>query len=197
MKACIVFAQEGKESFCHAILNRVTQTLQKQNIAYDVRDLYQMKFQPVFQAADMQKVSNGTASADVMTEQELISEADLLVMIYPVWWWSAPAILKGYIDRVFTNGFAFRYEAHGPVGLLKNKQAIVITTTRESEPEMKKTGFDDVVKKQIVDGSLSMIGYDVTYRNFAAVPYVDDAARQGMLAEVEGIVTAIHQPVGV
>ncbi|TGU70939.1 flavodoxin family protein, partial [Mesorhizobium sp. M00.F.Ca.ET.186.01.1.1] len=85
----------------------------------------------------------------------------------------------------------------GPVGLLKNKQAIVITTTRESEPEMKKTGFDDVVKKQIVDGSLSMIGYDVTYRNFAAVPYVDDAARQGMLAEVEGIVTAIHQPVGV
>ncbi|EJL41168.1 NAD(P)H dehydrogenase [Brevibacillus agri] len=197
MKACIVFAHEGKESFCHAILDRVTRSLQQQQIDFEVRDLYQMKFQPVFDAADMQKVANGSASQDVATEQELISDADLLVMIYPVWWWSPPAILKGYIDRVFTNNFAFRYDANGPVGLLSNKQAIVFTTTRESEAEMQTSGFDAVVKKQIVDGTLAMIGYDVTYRNFAAVPYVDNAAREQMLAEVEKIAASARQPLGV
>lgn len=197
MKACIVFAHEGKESFCHAILDRVTRSLQKQQIACEVRDLYQMKFQPVFDAADMQNVSSGSASRDILTEQQLISEADLLVMIYPVWWWSTPAILKGYIDRVFTNNFAFRYESGGPVGLLQNKQAIVLTTTRESEAEMKKSGLDDVVKKQIVDGTLAMIGYDVTYRNFAAVPYVENAAREQMLAEVEKIAGGVRKPLGV
>ncbi|MGN7468653.1 NAD(P)H-dependent oxidoreductase [Brevibacillus sp. SAFN-007a] len=197
MKACIVFAHEGKESFCHAILERVTRSLQKQHVDFTVRDLYQMKFQPVFDAADMQNVSNGSASQDVATEQELISEADLLVMIYPVWWWSAPAILKGYIDRVFTNNFAFRYDSDGPVGLLANKQAIVLTTTRESEADMKASGLGDVVKKQIVDGTLAMIGYDVTYRHFAAVPYVDSADREQMLAEVEKIAASVHQPLGV
>ncbi|MFP3392604.1 NAD(P)H-dependent oxidoreductase [Brevibacillus sp. SIMBA_040] len=197
MKACIVFAQEGTESFCHGILSRVTQALDKQQITYEVRNLYQMNFQPVFNADDMQRIEQGTVSADIASEQTIITDADLLVMIYPVWWWSAPAILKGYIDRVFTNGFAFRYEADGPVGLLTNKQALVITTTRESAETMSATGLDSVVSKQIVDGTLQMIGYDVTYQNFAAVPYVDDAARENMLTQVDRLVSTLRQPVGV
>ncbi|WP_312117144.1 NAD(P)H-dependent oxidoreductase [Brevibacillus reuszeri] len=197
MKACIVFAQEGTDSFCHAILSRVKQSLDKQRISYELRDLYQMQFQPVFTSEDMHRVEQGTMSEDIASEQTIITDADLLVMIYPVWWWSAPAILKGYIDRIFTNGFAFRYAENGPVGLLQNKQAIVITTTRESAETMSANGYDTVVKKQIVDGTLQMIGYDVTYQNFAAVPYVEDAARQDMLHEVEKIMSSIRQPVGV
>lgn len=197
MKACIVFAQEGTDSFCHAILSRVKQSLEKQQISYELRDLYQMNFQPVYTAEDMRRTSQGTSSADIQSEQTIITDADLLIMIYPVWWWSTPAILKGYIDRVFTDGFAFRYGAEGPVGLLTNKQALVFTTTRESEEKMAATGLDSVVEKQIVDGTLQMIGYATTYQNFAAVPYVEDAARQDMLHQVEAIVTSIRQPVGV
>ncbi|MGG1660374.1 NAD(P)H-dependent oxidoreductase [Brevibacillus sp. NRS-1366] len=197
MKACIVFAQEGKDSFCHVILSRVTQSLEKEQITYELRDLYQMNFQPVFTAEDMQRVEQGTSSDDIQSEQTIITDADLLVMIYPVWWWSAPAILKGYIDRVFTNGFAFRYGSDGPVGQLTNKQAIVFTTTRESAERMAATGLDSVIKKQIVDGTLQFMGFDVTYQNFAAVPYVDDAARRNMLSQVETIIAGIRQPIGV
>jgi NAD(P)H dehydrogenase (quinone) len=197
MKACIVFAHEGERSFNHEILNRVTTACDKIGIDYKVRDLYRMKFKAVFDAEDMRLVEQKQISADLEEEQELLTEADLLVMIYPVWWWAPPAILKGYIDRVFTDGFAFHYEADGPKGLLTGKQAIVLTTTRESEQEMRAKGLDQVVKKQIADGTLSFMGYDVTYRNFAAVPYVNDSAREQMLNEVESLITNLRQPLGV
>lgn len=197
MKACIVFAHEGSDSFCHEILGRVTQSLKKLDVDPTIRDLYKMNFSPVFDAQDMNRAAQGNPSSSIEEEQTLITDSDLLVMIFPVWWWSSPAIMKGYIDRIFTDGFAFRYESSGPVGLLTGKQALVFTTTRESEKEMAQAGLDDVVKKQIVDGTLEMIGYQVSYHNFAAVPYVDAAAREQMLSSVEKQIADIRTPVGV
>ncbi|MFY0543540.1 NAD(P)H-dependent oxidoreductase [Brevibacillus sp. H7] len=198
MKACIVFAHEGTSSFNHEILNRVTTACEQAGIEYKVRDLYKMNFKAVFDAEEMRNVEQKNVSADIAEEQELLTEADLLVMIYPVWWWAPPAILKGYIDRVFTNNFAFRYEANGPIGLLSGKQAVVFTTTRESDAKMREKGLDQVIQKQIADGTLSFIGYDVTYKNYAGVPYVSEAERDSMLLDVETTMAALlRQPVGV
>ncbi|MED1794168.1 NAD(P)H-dependent oxidoreductase [Brevibacillus nitrificans] len=197
MKACILFAHEGESSFCHSILSHVTQSLEKQNIEYKLRDLYKMNFQPVFRSEDMKLVENGAASPDILEEQTIISESDLLVMIYPVWWWSTPAILKGYIDRVFTDGFAFHYEEKGPVGLLAGKQAIVFTTTSETAKELVATGMDAVIEKQIAEGTLGMIGYHVDYHNFAAVSHIEEGALSNMLRQVDERMLHIRQPVGV
>ncbi|NGQ97091.1 NAD(P)H-dependent oxidoreductase [Brevibacillus sp. SYP-B805] len=198
MKACILFAQPGEQSFHHEILHRVERALNQADISYTVRDLYKMNFQPVLSAADMKGVEQGRVSADIEEEQQLVTDADLLVMVYPVWWWSQPAVLKGWIDRVFTHGFAFRYEAHGPVGLLTEKRAIVFTTTHESEEEIRARGFDDLITKQIADGILSFVGCeDVVHRNFAAVSSASDQQRNQMLDEVETIVSRAVQPVTV
>lgn len=186
MRICIVFAQVGKESFNHQILHTVTATCDRIGVDYTVRDLYQMNFNPVMSPTDLHKVEAHQVSGDIEEEQQVITEADTLIMIYPVWWWSQPAILKGYIDRVFTHHFAFRYEENGPVGLLTNKKAIVFTTTRESDEEMKQDGFDQVLKKQVADGVLAFSGFSpVLYRNFAKVPYLDDSGRQQILDQVE------------
>ncbi|USG63817.1 NAD(P)H-dependent oxidoreductase [Brevibacillus ruminantium] len=197
MKAYIVFAHEGHTSFCHEILNRTKQLLEREGISYNVRDLYQHHFQPVFRGEDMHRVEVGDVSADIAEEQQQITDADLLVMIFPIWWWSPPAIMKGYLDRVFTNGFAFRYGEKGPEGLLHGKRALVMTTTRESEHDMRASGLDHVVEKQMADGTLSMMGYQVVYHNFAAVPYVSERARKGMLNDIENDLQKILQPAGV
>ncbi|MGC5325116.1 NAD(P)H-dependent oxidoreductase [Brevibacillus sp. SYSU BS000544] len=199
MKVAIVFAQTGKTSFNHEILNRAQTTCDRLGLTYTVRDLYQMNFQPVFSEEDMRNVEQNKASGDIDEEQQVITDADTLLMIYPVWWWSQPAILKGWIDRVFTDNFAFRYEKNGPVGLLKGKKAIVFTTTRESEKELKASGFDQVMQKQIVDGVLTLAGFEpVMYQNFAAVPYVTANDRRKMLNEVEQtIMSMLGNPVTV
>ncbi|MBO8163279.1 MAG: NAD(P)H-dependent oxidoreductase [Brevibacillus sp.] len=198
MKALIVFAHPGKTSFNHEIVKRAVTACERHGYSPVLRDLYEMNFQPVLNAADMRNIENKLVSPDVEEEQQLITEADLLVMIYPVWWWAPPAILKGWIDRVFTNGFAFRYEQKGPVGLLRGKQAAVFTTTRESVQEMKSAGYDQVLTRQIAQGVLSFAGFDpVIHKNFAEVPYVDDATRTKMLQEVEDTIASMRQPLQV
>lgn len=196
MKATIVFAHPGDNSFTHEILARSTAVLDQVGITYHVRDLYKMNFQPVLTPRDMRKAESGKETADIEEEQELVTDADLLVMIYPIWWWSQPAILKGWIDRVFTNQFAFHYEANGPVGNLRGKRAIVFTCTRESAAEMKAKGFDTLITKQIAQGILSTVGFEpVIHKNFAAISEVTDQARQEMLREVEDTISRYAQPV--
>lgn len=196
MKAYIVFAHPGMDSFNHEILQQVKSQLDQEGIAYRVQDLYQSGFQPVFSASDMHNIEQGNVSNDIEEEHQHITDADLLVMNYPVYWWSQPAILKGWIDRVFTDNFAFRYEKDGPVGLLSGKRAVVFTTTRESEEEIRRDGMDQVMEKQITDGVLSFVGYKpVAYRNFAAVPYVSESERQQMVGEVRQLMNGVLAPV--
>jgi len=198
LKACIVFAHPGEQSFNHEILHRVVSACERAGVSPVVRDLYHMNFKPVFSAHDMAQVEQGRVSSDIEQEQELLTDADLLVMIYPVWWWSQPAILKGWIDRVFTLGYAFRYGEDGPVGLLTGKRAAVFTTSRESAQEMARADLDDVVRKQIVDGTLELVGFDqVVHKHFAAVPYVSDQERTAMLEEVERTINSLFKPVTV
>ncbi len=67
---------------------------------------------------------------DIKMMQEKIKQADHLVFVFPVWWGTYPALLKGFIDRVFLKGFAYDYPEDKlfPIPLLKGKTARVITT---------------------------------------------------------------------
>eukprot|EP01107_Rhizomastix_libera_P015954 TRINITY_DN635_c3_g1_i3.p1 TRINITY_DN635_c3_g1~~TRINITY_DN635_c3_g1_i3.p1 ORF type:complete len:123 (+),score=19.25 TRINITY_DN635_c3_g1_i3:146-514(+) len=112
MSTVIIYAHPKETSFNHAILKSVTDHLDKKHEKYVVRDLYAMKFNPV----DYADQSN----EDVAVEQKIIKEAKRIVIIAPMYWYSFPAILKGYIDRVFTYGFAYEFSAAGPKGLLSH-----------------------------------------------------------------------------
>jgi len=192
----ILFAHPGTKSFNHAILQQVTESLHKHGITPILRNLYEQKFSPIFSPADMQALESEQVPKAIEEEQTILSESDLLIMIYPVWWWSQPAILKGYIDRIFSDGFAFKYEKNGPVGLLTGKQALVFTTTRESQQEMQASGLDEVVKKQVVDGILRFSGFEpVIYHNFAEVPYVQEAIRETYLQQVGQAIASLKLPV--
>lgn len=87
-----------------------------------------MGFNPVLTAHELVPVStNHPVSTDVAQAQDDIRAADVLTLIYPLWWLSMPAMMKGYIDRVFARSFA--YESHNGIvhGLLSGKKSVLIT----------------------------------------------------------------------
>jgi len=88
-------------------------------------ELKQLKFDPILHHGykDAQ-----TLEPDLLTAQQAISAADHLVFVYPVWWENMPALLKGFVDRVFLPKFAFRYTGGLPEQLLKGKTARIIAT---------------------------------------------------------------------
>lgn len=142
MRHLIIYAHPNENSLNHSLLNTVVENLQSQNHEVVIRDLYKIGFDPVLSLADMHGQRTGKVSEDVQPEQEYISWAEQITFIYPIWWTGLPAIMKGYIDRVFSYGFAYRYDQGIQKGLLKGKKAVIINTHGKSHEEYERMGMD-------------------------------------------------------
>ncbi|HTY49487.1 MAG TPA: NAD(P)H-dependent oxidoreductase, partial [Steroidobacteraceae bacterium] len=113
MQHLVVVAHPSAESFTMAVTRVYVGELARLGHQVVTCDLYRSGFNPVLAAHELAAGHPGfvAADADVGTAQRLIRRSDVLTVIYPLWWLSMPAILKGYIDRVFARGFA--YQARG------------------------------------------------------------------------------------
>ncbi|AJO77979.1 NAD(P)H-dependent oxidoreductase [Pseudomonas sp. MRSN 12121] len=109
MHALIVVAHHDSRSLTHSLAAQVAEGLGPSH-SFEIADLFAEAFDPRFNLAD-HAVHRRQAPppADVLAEQARIDRADALVLVYPVYWWSMPALLKGWIDRVFANGWAFDF----------------------------------------------------------------------------------------
>ncbi|QOX65685.1 NAD(P)H-dependent oxidoreductase [Anoxybacterium hadale] len=128
MNALIIYSHPNTKSFNHAILNQVKQGLKDGGHTFEVIDLYVDNFNPVLVYNEGIKRSELMNDVETAHYRELIKQADELIFIYPIWWYGMPAILKGFIDRVFVSGFAYTSDGKSPKGLLSNKSAWVIYT---------------------------------------------------------------------
>ncbi len=133
MDALVIFATPNRKGHCAEILREVLGRLNARKAKYEVLDLYKMKYNPVISLNELYTAGNRNISMENLKIQEKIKNTDRLIFIYPVWWNSMPAILKGFFDRVLTPSFAYRFSSRGiPHGLLKGKKAAVFITSASS-----------------------------------------------------------------
>lgn len=184
MKHCIIYAHPSELSFNHAIKEKIISLIDSQGDQYDVIDLYQEQFQPVLSADDFIALQNNTVTEDVKRHQKLVADAQNLIFIYPIWWFNQPAILKGWIDRVFSSGFAYRDDEAGFTPLLSDKSATVIVTLGSQKETLIQYGMDDFMKNMIV-GTLNLVGIsNVNCQQLYEVPTLTVDDRQTMLDNI-------------
>ena len=187
MKYLIIYAHPNPKSFNHAIKEIVEEKLNKAGNSCQTRDLYGIGFNPELSADDFVAWQQGKALVDIQREQDYIRNSDILIFVHPIWWFNMPAILKGYIDRVFSYGFAYAANENGPYGLLTDKKVILINTTGGAEENYVKNGYKEALRKTIEEGTFGFCGMKVImHRYFYAVPSVTDQAREKMLEELKG-----------
>jgi NAD dehydrogenase len=127
----------------------------------------------------------GIVPAEIKFEQKLITEADLITFIYPLWWMGFPAILKGYLDRVLSYGFAYQNENNISVGLLGNKKIQQFITMGNSIEKYQQLGFDKALKSCLVDGLFNFCGItDIQHDIFGNIHLLDETDRQTILISV-------------
>jgi len=104
MHALIVTAHPDQHSHTHHIVSQVAQSIAAGGHSYEIADLAAEQFDPRFIQADFEQFKSVAPSpADVVAEQRRrLDRTDALVLVYPIYWWSFPGQLKGWIDRVFT-----------------------------------------------------------------------------------------------
>ncbi len=188
MKYTILYAHPNPKSFNHAVLERVEGVLKARGREYVVRDLYAMQFEPRLTSNDFVLMQQGKLDPVVAAEQSTIRQSDGIIVIHPVWWFSMPAILKGYIDRVFSRGFAYDYGPDGVKGLLPGKKVLIVNTTGGSAEDYQKYGFKEALCRSIDAGIFGLSGMEVVRHEFLyGVPVVSDEERRQMLSVIDTI----------
>jgi len=145
MNILIVHAHHEARSFSSALKDRAAATLRALGHQVEISDLYAMRFDPVSNRSNFTTVADaeflkqqseeahatqhdGFAPA-LSAEMEKVLRADLLIFNFPLWWFGMPAILKGWVDRVFAYGKMYDYEKRFEHGIGLGKRALVTMTT--------------------------------------------------------------------
>ncbi len=152
MKVLLIYAHPEPRSLNGALKNFAVRHLQQAGHEVQVSDLYAMRWKAGYDADDSgappvgefwrptldskQAFAQGTQSADIAAEQEKLLWADTVIFQFPLWWFSMPAIMKGWIDRVYAWGFAYGVGEHSDShwgdrygeGTFVGKRAMLIVT---------------------------------------------------------------------
>ena len=190
MKALIVYAHPEPTSLNGSLKDFVAQRLRQAGHDVEVSDLYAMGWKAVVDAADFTDrdpnepfhpetaskygYQSDTQTADIAVEQRKLLEADLLILQFPLWWFSMPAILKGWVDRVFAYGLAYGVGEHSDEkwgerygeGTFKGKRAMLIVTAGGWAPHYSERGINGRI-----DDLLFPINHGILhYPGFAVLP---------------------------
>jgi NAD(P)H dehydrogenase (quinone) len=196
MNVLLVYAHPEPTSLNGALRDFTVQRLQAAGHNVQVSDLYAMNWKATLDADDAPQrdatkpfhasldskvaYAEGTQSADIAGEQEKLLWADALILQFPLWWFTMPAILKGWVDRVYACGFAYGVGEHSDSrwgerygeGKMKGKRAMLMVTTGGWESHYAPRGINgpiDDLLFPIQHGVLYYPGFDVlppflTYR---------------------------------
>lgn len=150
----VIICHPDPDSFNHAIAARYCDEVRASGQTVVVRDLYATHFDPVLKAEERPTLAEPVQSPDVTAEHDILSGCDVFVLIYPIWFGSPPAMMKGYVERVFGAGVSsedVRQQTRGD--LLGNKRLLSFTTSAMSGPWLAREGqelglsavFDDYI----------------------------------------------------
>lgn len=203
MNVLIVFAHNEPRSFNAAMKDLVVDFLRGTGHELVVSDLYAMSFNPVASAADFSQRANpdylvyaleqrhayttGNMAPDIATEVDNLKWADLIIFNFPIYWYGMPAIMKGWIDRVFISGYCYGGRRIYDRGGLKGKSAMLTISLGGQKHMFGPGGIHgelDVMLRPILQGMLGYVGLQVLTPFVAYhVPYISHELRQEILAD--------------
>lgn len=180
MNVFIVYAHQEPKSFNAAMRDLAVSVLTRAGHQVQVSDLYAMNFKAVADAQDFQRVDHssffkyqieqgvayekGMLVADIKAEQEKLRWANMVIFQFPLWWFSLPAVMKGWIDRVFTTGFAYGGSNWYDQGGLRGRKAMLSLTTGGPTTLYSPTGLNGEINQLLFPiqyGMLYFVGMQV------------------------------------
>lgn len=190
MSTLIVTAHPDADSLTHEAARRLHERLGAEHAT--LAHLAQEGFDPRFTIADRRAYVDAATpppEPDVEAEQRRIDEADHLVLVFPLHWWSLPAQLKGWIDRVFVRGWAFALDDGRIVPMLQRLTIHLLPVAGFGAEPFARHGYQRALSTQVEHGIVEYVGSRVGVT--AIVHDSDDLGREEAGARVDSAVAAI------
>ena len=197
MKHAVVVAHPDPASLNATIAQTYADTVTNAGHEAVVRDLYAMGFDPCLKAEEIPGPAEPRFGDDVTAERALLADADVFAFVYPLWFNGPPAILKGYVDRVFGMGFGFTPAFGGTDPALRGRRLISFTTSGAPDAWVQDTGAMDALRRLFDDHLAGVCGLRVAdHLHFGGmVSGITEAAFADVIAKVREA-AARHASVG-
>ncbi len=204
MNVLIVHAHPEAKSFNTALMTLAKEQLTQAGHCVEVSDLYEMNWNPVASADDFAQrkspdylvyaleqrynFDQQAIAPDIAIEISKLQKADLLILNFPLFWFSVPAIMKGWIDRVLISGVCYGGMRFYDQGGLKGKKALVTLTLGGREHMFGEKAIHgelvDGMLRPLLRGTLAYVGLEVLPPFIGYhVPYISQEAREQMLVD--------------
>lgn len=133
MKTLVIYTHPNPKSLSYAFLQEVLRGCGENPAVGEVKvlDLYEEGFDPVLVFHETKRRRDMHADPDLAVYRDLMTWAEKIVFVYPIWWGRPPAMLMGFIDKMFASGFAYRDKGGlFPEGLLRGKSVVCISSMK-------------------------------------------------------------------
>lgn len=184
LKHAIIVCHPAEQSFTMSVAERYAETVRAAGHQVVMRDLYRLGFDPVLQEEER----HGKPRADVEAEWAALGKVDVFVLVYPIWFGAPPAMLKGYIDRVFGAGRQLGYDgSSGAASLLVGKRLVSLTSSGSMKAWLSEKGVFGSLRTVFDRYLVDVFGFAETARyHFDGVgPDMQEKDARFHLADVE------------
>lgn len=167
MHLLTVFSHPYTDKYPAAVMHAFNQEFRRSGHSVDVLDLHREGFDPRFTQADHAHFWGGPIPAGIGDMHRRVEAAGRLAFVFPVYWWSMPAVMKGWIERVFTGGWAYQYgsgvDDRGKLplnALLPSIPTTLIGIGGSKKRTYDRYGYDDAMRTQLDVGIFAYCGID-------------------------------------
>ena len=186
MKHALIIAHPAPQSFTGTMAKAYAAALVAEGHQVLVRDLYRMEFDPRLGPDEIPRPEGFAPREDVKAEREQLGDVQAYAFFYPVWFNAPPAMLKGYIERVFGMGFGYGMGEDGNAPLLTGRSLIGVSSSGAPKSWFMETGCWDAMRKLFDEHVAAVCGLAVLdHLHFGAItPNITTEAVETCAAEV-------------
>lgn len=181
MHVLAVLSHPRRDSFSGAVTDRFADGCREAGHTIEIADLHAEGFNPVWQPDDDAQFDDTPMPAEILAEQARVERCDAMALVFPLWWWGMPAMLKGWVDRVWSWGWAYDQVDDPDRSLLRNRTCVMLIPAGASPRTMAPYGYEQAMDAIWRTGTLGYFGMGDKRIHLLHGANGSDARRQGHL----------------
>lgn len=194
MHVLTVLDHPNPTSFSAAVARQFMAGAQSAGHSVELADLHQEGFDPRWSMADINGDAGNGVGADVQREQERIARADAICLVFPLFWWGMPAMMKGWVDRVWSWGWAYDQLDDPELSLQRNRSGVLLVPAGARSDEMAAKGYQEALETAWTDGTFGYFGFSPRRLEVLNGSKGSAARREGLLARAFDVGAGLASP---
>ena len=190
MHVLTILDHPDPNSFSNAIAQQFMAGAEADGHTTELADLHAEGFNPLWTRADR----GDNAPEDVKAEQKRIERADAICLVFPLFWWGMPSMMKGWVDRVWTWGWAYDQLDDPNTSLQKNRTGVLLVPAGASSDEMEREGFTPALEQMWTRGTFGYFGFAPRKLELLCGSTGSQTRREGLLARAFEIGKTLPDP---